>query len=402
MDSPTGPQGSQPAPPVAPQQPPPPPIPPDPPGVEDPLPFARGGRGAPARAGVVLILIGTALLAAQLLPGVSIWMLWPLFIIVPGLVQCFTPDQEGYSAHRFFDGLTTVAVGLIFLGNMTGYLSWGVWWQILQLWPVLIISAGLGILGTSLGQEWPRVLGSVVVLLAFAYAAMNAYAGSPVRFVGVPGGEPFAYSEPVGSVQDANLKLSAGVGEVSIDSGRNLVSIVGESPFSAPSFSKTVTGSTANVGFKLTDEGNFMVFPGATTARVDTELSDAVTWDIEVDSGVSSFDADLSGVPVRSMRLKTGVSSNRVTLGEVPVGVPEATLSIDTGVSSVKVLVPDQAMVRVESSSGLTGHRVSPGFESQGGGVWQTPGYDQAVDSASGVWTIAVKSGVGSVTIETY
>jgi hypothetical protein len=358
--------------------------------------------GAPARTGVILILVGAALLAAQLLPGVSIWMLWPLFIIVPGLVQCFTPGQEGYSAHRVFDGLTTVAVGLIFLGNMTGYLSWGVWWQILQLWPVLLISAGLGILGTSLGQEWPRVLGSVVVLLAFAYAATNSYAGSPVRLIGLPGGEQFAYSEPVGPVQDASLKLNAGVGEVSIDSGRDLVSITGESPFSAPTFSNTVTGSTAQVDFKLTDEGSFMVFPGATTARVDTVLSDAVTWDIEVDSGVSSFDADLSDVPVRSMQLKTGVSSNRLILGEVPADVPEATLSIDTGVSTVKVLVPDQAMVRLESRSGLTGHRVSPGFEPQGGGVWQTPGYDQAVDSASGVWTITVKSGVGSVTVETY
>jgi hypothetical protein len=352
--------------------------------------------------GIVLILIGVALLAAQLLPGVSIFMLWPLFIIVPGLVQCFTPGHEGWSVHRFFDGVVTVAIGLIFLGNTTGVLSWGVWWQVLQLWPVLLISAGLGILGKSMGQDWIRVLGTVAVLFAFAYAVATSTSGSPLRVMGVPGGEPFAFSEPVGSVQRADLRLGAGVGDIRIDSGSDLVSIQGESPFSDPQYSASVAGGTARVEFQLTEEDGFMLYPGSTSARVDARLSDRVVWDLEIDSGVSALDADLSDVPVSSMKLKTGVSSNRVILGAVPSNVAEASLAIDTGVSSVKVLVPVGAQVRVESESGLTGHDIASGLESQGGGVWKTPGYDQAVSTRSGVWTIKVKSGVGSVTVDTY
>jgi hypothetical protein len=359
-------------------------------------------RGAGASVGIVLILIGMALLVAQLLPNVSILMLWPLLIIVPGLVQCFTPGHEGWTIHRFFDGLVTIAIGLIFLGNTTGVLSWGVWWQVLQLWPVLLISAGLGILGKSMGQDWIRVLGTVAVLFAFALAVTTSSSGSPLRIVGVPGGEPFKFSEPVGSVQRAELRLGAGVGEIRIDSGSDLVSIQGESPFSAPQYSASVAGSTARVEFQLTDEDGFTVYPGSTSARVDAKLSDRVVWDLEIDSGVSALDADLSDVRVNSMRLKTGVSSNRVMLGAVPPGVAEANLAIDTGVSSVTVLVPASAHVRVESESGLTGHDIAKGLVSQGGGVWQTSGYDQAVSTGSGVWTIKVKSGVGSVTVDTY
>ncbi|PKQ16858.1 MAG: hypothetical protein CVT67_03605 [Actinobacteria bacterium HGW-Actinobacteria-7] len=396
MDNPNGPVGPTPAPPI-------PPVPTSQYGgpTSGAPEGQRIGRGG-ANAGIVLILLGAVLLSAQFLPGIRIWMLWPLFIVVPGLVQCFTGDNDGWSVHRFFDGLVTVTVGLIFLGNTTGYVSWGVWWQILQLWPVLLISAGFGILGKATGQEWLRVMGTVAVLFAFAYAVTTASTGSAVRFLGTPGGQPFAFQEPSGGVQRADLKLSAGVGEVTIGPGSDLISIEGESPFSAPRFASTVSGSSATMDFDLTSGKNFTVYPGGTSARVDAKLSRAVAWNIEVDSGVSSLNADLSTLRVESLKLKTGVSSNRVVLGEVPVGVAEATMNIDTGVSSVKVLVPYESQVRIESSSGLTGHDIASGLESQGGGVWQTPGYDQAVHARSGVWIISVKSGVGSVTVDTY
>ncbi len=148
--------------------------PPVPPAPEPPPPDGQGRRSG-VTAGIVLILVGAALLLAQFVPGVSLWQLWPLFVIVPGIVQCFVPGKDGWSVQQFFDGLVTVTIGLILLANTTGYLAWGVWWEIVQLWPVLLISAGLGILGRATHQGWLRVVGTLVVLAAFAYAVSISY-----------------------------------------------------------------------------------------------------------------------------------------------------------------------------------------------------------------------------------
>lgn len=382
-----------PAGPTPPISPPSAPEPPEP-------PHQRSGG---VTAGIILILIGVAMLVARTIPGVAVWELWPFFVIVPGLVQCFSPGKDGWSINRFFDGLVTVTIGVILLGNTTGYLSWGVWWQILMLWPVLLISAGLGILGKATGQEWVRVLGTIAVLAAFAYAAVTSYTGMTIQPVmGTPSGQEFTFSEPQGSTDEATLTMKSGVGELTVDDGTGLVRIDGVTPFGDPTFSVDRSGSSADVRFNLTEQDSFMLYPGSPSARVDTELGSDVEWDVNIDSGVSRLDADLSGVPVSRLTLKTGVSDNTVRLGEVPAGVDEARASFQSGVSSVRVFVPADAEVRVESDSGLTGHQISSDFVSKGGGRWETEGYEAARSAGRPVWVISVKSGVGSFILDTY
>lgn len=80
--------------PVAPGTPPPAPAPPVPPAYPVAAPAApdsttphtpRGG----VVFGVVLVLLGVVLLAAQLIPSVHVWQLWPLAIIAIGIVTMF-------------------------------------------------------------------------------------------------------------------------------------------------------------------------------------------------------------------------------------------------------------------------------------------------------------------------
>jgi hypothetical protein len=93
-------------------------------------------RGGPLWIGLVLVVFGIAVLAAQALPGVSVWMLWPLIIVAAGVIQAVTPGREGWNVNRLFDGLVTVAFGMVLLGNTTGVIGWNVWWRFIWLWPV--------------------------------------------------------------------------------------------------------------------------------------------------------------------------------------------------------------------------------------------------------------------------
>ena len=50
---------------------------------------------------------------------------------------------------KVFSGLNIIVVGVILLANTLGYLPWSVWWTILSLWPLLLVAAGLDVLGSA-------------------------------------------------------------------------------------------------------------------------------------------------------------------------------------------------------------------------------------------------------------
>lgn len=71
--------------------PPPPPYTPAPPRAPEPQ-RPRGGGGIAA--GLVLVFIGIALLATQFVPGLDLWRLWPLIIVVVGIRVMFKGGDD--------------------------------------------------------------------------------------------------------------------------------------------------------------------------------------------------------------------------------------------------------------------------------------------------------------------
>ena len=134
-----------------PSPPPAAPIPPQPGGYEPKPPTPDPGSSSRRNGvflGVVLVVVGAVVLVSRFVPGLDApwWALWPLLIVIGGVVQVFTPGDSGWGVERVFDGIGTIIFGLILLGNTTGYIAWSVWWIVLTLWPVLIIALGLTIL----------------------------------------------------------------------------------------------------------------------------------------------------------------------------------------------------------------------------------------------------------------
>ncbi len=193
------------------------------------------------------------------------------------------------------------------------------------------------------------------------------------------------------------------MGEIALDGmTARSVTVEGVSPFGAPSFSADTAGGTTNVVFKLTDQTGFISYPGAPTARVEASLSEWTPWDVRLETGVSSLDADLSEVEVKSLVLETGVSSSTIRLGDAPDGPEEGRVNVESGVASVKILVPKDSQVRVESDSGLTTHQIDPALVPLGGRTWETPGFSAAQQGGDPVWMITTSSGIGSVVVATY
>lgn len=385
----------------------PPPAAPPPPGATVPGPPPGGSRpkpNGPIVAGVALVVVGLVVLLGRFIPGFAWWSLWPLAIVIAGLIQAFTPGKEGWSVHRMFDGFVTVAIGLVFLAITAGVVGWGVWATIFSLWPVLLIAIGFDLLGKSLHTNWLRVLGSVAIILALAWSVLSASADFGPAFMGPrPAVSDVSVSAPVGSASSASLTLEAGVAQVRVSDGDDLVSIDGTSGWGEPTLDVDRSGSQADVTARLGGPDRpHMMWPDAPSARFDVGLSDQVVWDVRVNTGVSSLRADLSDVPVRSFDLRPGVADCDVRLGEVPTGEREARAEVRAGVSSVTLRLPRSAEARVEIDSGLTGTSVRGRLESLGSGVWETPGYSEARDADRPVWLVRVRSGLGAITIDTY
>lgn len=352
------------------------------------------------KAGLVLIGVGLAFLAVRFLPGIAWWNMWPLIIVVMGVIECVTPGKEGWEAERFFGGLGTIGVGLVLLGNVTGYISWRVWWAVLSLWPVLLISIGLSILGRGLQQMWLRALGSLVILVAFAYAVSVTWLGAgalPMTGVWSAGDTAQRYEiiEPAAEVDSAKLTLHGGVGEIRIGSGTDLVSVSGATPFGQPEVTTQISGNSANV--RIASIGASVGRSVVVVPSMEVILGDTPVWDVEMSTGAASLKADLSDVAISGLTLSTGASSSNIRLGLIPPGERVVPVLVKSGVAAVEILVPAGVEARVSVDRGLTGTDVGGRFE-KAGDVWRTPGFT----TASAAYDIRIESGIGSVSVQTY
>lgn len=306
---------------------------------------------------------------------------------------------------RAAEGLTLVGVGVILLANMLGYLPWSVWWNILSLWPLLLISAGIDIIGKGTDNSWLRVLASLLVLGGMAYGVFAMPADGTwerlpfVVSINEPDASPFAFNEPHdSSVRSGTAVVKGGVGELSVKAGRDLASAEGVSPYT-PRFEADVSGHEADVAVSM-GGGSWAGVPARKDLRLDVTLDRRVPWDLTLDAGVSSIDADLSGLDLTSLDVQTGVSQGAITLG-APHGTGGVPVSIETGVSSVTVRFKEGENVRLTVNRGLSSVDTGRGMSEVGREgdkrVYESDGF-----SESTFWDVQLDAGVSNVEIEFY
>lgn len=368
--------------------------------VQPQPPTSPSGPRPALWAGIGLVVLGGLLLVSQFTPGMELWRWWPLILVGVGIRQLFGPRRGQWSIRHAGEGLTTIALGLVLLGQMLGLLRWNVWLNILRLWPVLFISLGLEIIGKAVRSESLRFFGSLVVVAALAYGALvlTPYGGwPPVR---ATGGDAFDYVEPHSrSVTAGVAEISGAVGELTIVAGDDLVRAEGSSPYE-PIFDVTTKGGQATVEVTA-GEGSWM--PMTPASELAVSLDRDVDWTLDVKAGVSDYELDLREIAVTSLDLESGVSNGVVTLGRADAARARGAVpvEIDAGVSALVVRVPRGARVRVTVSEGLSGVE-SEGTWTRGGAgtgrIYESEGFSEA----GAYWDVRIDSGIGGITLRYY
>lgn len=158
--------------------------------------------GAGVGLGVTLIIVGALALGVRFVPGVSWLAMWPLIFVVGGFVQMVTPaGAQGWTAHRFAEGVGTALFGVALLGCTTGYVGWGMWLTLLSLWPLLLVVIGLRMVGHASGQTWLAAAATLIVWGALLFSAAGSWSGT-WELRPVPPGIDFSLvSEPEASAE---------------------------------------------------------------------------------------------------------------------------------------------------------------------------------------------------------
>lgn len=273
---------------------------------------------------------------------------------------------------RLFTGGLLLLVGVLLLLNSIGVIGWGLWLNLLSLWPLILVALGLRLIFRKgpLAILAPLVL---VFMVVWAFAMPTEYA--PLSEVST-----FRHTlDP--TVREATLVVGTGAVDLRVrasDAASSDLFSVSERWFGKPTvwryelinFRAVVRGTRkldTIIGFPFTMRGS--------ANRTEVALHPSVPWRIEVNSGAASVNLDLADVEVRELEIGSGASSIDVVLGDK---ADRAIVDIEAGFVSVDLTVPRGVGVRVDKESALSGDNLKAmGFSKQHG-MWFSPGYERA------------------------
>jgi hypothetical protein len=283
-----------------------------------------------------------------------------------------------------------IAIGTVLLLNTLGILEWGIWWNILRLWPVLLIAAGLDLL---LGRRsaWGSVLAAILVLAVLGGALWLAAGGD----LGRGGLEAVAVGHPLRDAAEADVSIDPGVGVLHVEALAESASLVQGTVHIGRSeeLIDDLVTENGTVRLSLRTEGTITGanLGGWNENRVwELGLTPGARLQLQANMGAGEVEMDLAGLDLSEMAVEVG-------LGRAEIRLPATgryRARIEGAIGQTVVIIPEGLAVRIQVDAGLAGRTLPAGFE-QEEGVYTSPGYDQAENRAE----IEVSQAIGLLEI---
>lgn len=283
-----------------------------------------------------------------------------------------------------------IAAGALVLAMNFGLVRADIWLDLLTLWPVLLIGAGLSImLGGSRGGA---LLASGVTLALLAGGAIwlqsNRTGSSPALTEQI--------RESAAGLRSADVTLAPGAAAVHIEAlpagSTDLIAgtaSAGRGGTLQPTFDRD--GATAR--FELREQGPVLLGFGNVRGRSwDLAVARDVPLSLAIDAGVGQVVLDLTDVALTDLDLNLGV-------GQVIATLPAAgkmNVDVDGGVGSFTLRLPAGLAARIKADAGIGAVDLPSGLDKVDDNQWETEDYDGADDRA----VISIDGGIGSIDVE--
>src|SRR2546430_177886 len=208
-----------------------------------------------------------------------------------------------------FWGIVLVVLGVLFLlSNLDININWSI------VWPVVLIALGVWLLVARVGPGG-------------ASAGLDS-------------------AEARDGLTKAKLEVAVGSGRIDVrstDLGDQLYRTHIEHAGTAPEVKLDRATGTVRISQRLD------LFAGARRLRIETQIANAIPWDISCSTGAIRGEFDLSTVSIGSFECRTGASQVTLDLSPPKGVVP---IRVEGGALTVNITRPAGAAVKVEASGG--------------------------------------------------
>ena len=285
-----------------------------------------------------------------------------------------------------------IGLGILFLLNNLGVLSWAIWPEIVRLWPLLLIAVGLDLLfgrRSALGS----LLAALLVLAALAAAIWwsNGWLG-----VGSPLSSQ-SLSQPLNGAKRARVDIAMGMGELRLGAQSESDGLISGTVAhgSRDQIQRDFTISSDTATFKLhavrqTGWSTPLRIGNKNELVWDLRLNPEIPLQLDLSTGAGTAVLDLARLNVTSLNVSTGVGTTTLNLSQR--GSLQANVS--GGVGDTTITIPAGVAARISASTGLGQVRITGNFQRQDN-LYVSPNYASATDRLD----LAIHAGIGSVTV---
>ena len=247
-------------------------------------------------------------------------------------------------------GTTLICIGTILLLNTLGRLPWGVWFDLVRFWPLLLISAGLRLLFANTRLHALSLLGPAMIVGMTIYVAMN-YEGRTFDHF-----DEMALSEPIDLACPAKAGVDHTRVHVDFAAGRLRLNEVGAPQTQAAAVPakqgftgslryegiapRFTCGSAGDIGLRrgFMDHGVHFLLPMKDDDVVwDASLSSTLPVAVDLELKAAWADLDLRPLALSYFDLETAASRAVIHLGPPKGRIP---VRVSGGVGAVRLVVP--------------------------------------------------------------
>ncbi len=264
---------------------------------------------------------------------------------------------------RITGGIILVVLGSLFLLANLGYIGFDVLLGIFDLWPLLLVVAGVNILFNR------KLIVSLIAWITF-FIILILY-GTFYRGINANTDFKTHFTKPV-ETSHGELNLDIGAARIGVTSEKNHLLKVDARGIKL-SHNNTYRNDMETVIFNFANKSHSPAIYRTGSSDYNFKLNEDVIWDLDLNLGAISGTLDLENIATRSVDLDMGAGNLNIILGNK---YGKSDIKIDSGASNISITIPKGAGIKIKLDSSLSkinmddlnliklgDHYISPDYE---------------------------------------
>ncbi|MFQ6071175.1 MAG: toast rack family protein [Methanosarcinales archaeon] len=282
--------------------------------------------------------------------------------------------------------LILIGIGLIFLLNNFGYLSWDIWNYLWKLWPLILIAIGLSLLFKN-SKLWflsyliPIIIAGMVISFAFQYNFKE-----PESVLATS-----TLNQRLEDIAKAEIEIDFGAGNLNIGAGSNNL-FDGEFKYNNKKFLPNPVYKTKKgiAKLRLKAGSNLRTFHPINEWNLN--FTGKIPIDLKVDYGAASAIIDMSDLKVDKLDIDGGATNTELIFGIYPTKA-----DINIGVSKLAIKIPKEVGAKIKLEDSINSVNMDDLEKLDGKeGVYITKNYEDVKNKLD----ITIDSGVSDINVE--